>query len=236
MLKNHSPMVLRNLKYCKIYIMNYISTIILSYLVGCFSTAFYLVKHKTGVDIRTHATGNAGATNAGRLLGTKYYVIIALTDVVKGAVAVLIALSLAPDPARFVQLGTVQIGTTSLNIAAAMVAVVLGHIFPVQLKFRGGQGIATAGGAVFAINPPTMLFFLAAYWVLRKVITNKDVAGLAAVLSIPVLFYICMKYMPFMADNTTFVGTLAVSLMAFGAHFIRKKAITVSDISQKEND
>jgi glycerol-3-phosphate acyltransferase PlsY len=119
---------------------------------GCFSTAYYFVRLLTGQDVRTTGSGNAGARNAGRILGRQWFVIILLIDIAKGVLAVSLA--------RLVGVGAI---TTTLAAAA----VVAGHIWPAQLRFRGGMGIASSIGAMliynWAILAATTVLFVCAY-------------------------------------------------------------------------
>lgn len=111
--------------------------VLVSYLLGCFCTAYYLVRWQTGQDIRKMGSGTAGARNAGRVLGKRGFVIAFWGDVLKGAVAIWLAQWL---------------GVGSWGIAAVMVAVVLGHLYPIQLGYQGGKGVATGFGAVLVLN------------------------------------------------------------------------------------
>ena len=106
--------------------------ILASYLFGCFSTGYYLFRLRTGQDIRQLGSGSTGGTNVGRVLGTPGFALTLIGDLLKGA--------LAPW-------GALHLGFTPGQIVFVMLAVVTGHIFPVQLGFHGGRGLATALGA-----------------------------------------------------------------------------------------
>ena len=108
------------------------------YLLGSFSFALLLVRWKTGRDIRTEGSGNAGATNVLRSHGKALGIAVALLDVAKGAAAVLLVRLVTSDP-RY--------------SAAAGLAAILGHVFPLYSGFRGGKGVATAVGAFLALAP-----------------------------------------------------------------------------------
>lgn len=115
-----------------------IIVLVMGYLLGCIQSA-YLVSTVVGkIDIREHGTGNAGASNITAIMGWKYGVAVAFTDALKGAVAVWIARAFFP-------------GVPSLAYLAG-IAAILGHIFPVFLKFRGGKGVATLVGMIFGLN------------------------------------------------------------------------------------
>ena len=112
--------------------------VVVGYLLGSLSFAFLLVRWKTGRDIRTEGSGNAGATNVLRSHGKALGITVALLDVLKGSVAVLLVRLVTADP-RYA--------------AAAGFAAILGHVFPLYSGFRGGKGVATAVGAFLALAP-----------------------------------------------------------------------------------
>ncbi|WP_353097372.1 glycerol-3-phosphate 1-O-acyltransferase PlsY [Tissierella praeacuta] len=111
-------------------------TILLSYLIGCFSSAYFLGKISRNIDIREYGSGNAGATNALRVLGKKIGILTFLLDILKGIIAVLIG--------RYISgfYGSILAG----------IFVVLGHDFPIFLRFKGGKGVATSFGVLLLLN------------------------------------------------------------------------------------
>ena len=117
--------------------MNYIYATLLGYLLGCSSMSFYLSKWKK-VDIRSHGSKNLGASNAMILMGWKAGILVALHDIGKSALAVILAQMIFPDLAN--------------AGAVAGVAAVFGHIFPFYLKFKGGKGFASYMGMTLALN------------------------------------------------------------------------------------
>ncbi len=104
----------------------------LAYGLGCLSTGYYLVRWRTGKDIRTLGSRSTGATNVGRTLGTAGFILTVMGDVGKGVLAVGIPL---------------LAGLSATAGAICALAVTLGHIFPAQLRFSGGKGVAVALGA-----------------------------------------------------------------------------------------
>lgn len=109
----------------------------LGYLFGSLPSGYLAVKAMTGQDIRTVGSGNTGATNVGRVLGRKWAVAVTIADMLKGAAAVLLCRVLSGgDP-----------GT-----AAAALGAVLGHNYPVWLRFHGGKGVATTFGTLFFVQ------------------------------------------------------------------------------------
>lgn len=117
--------------------MEYLLTILGAYLIGCSNLALYLSRMKK-VDLRAGGSGNLGASNATAMLGWRAGIAVALHDIGKSALAVIVAKAVFPEAAH--------IG------AVAGVASVLGHIFPFYLKFRGGKGFASYIGMTLALN------------------------------------------------------------------------------------
>jgi glycerol-3-phosphate acyltransferase PlsY len=121
---------------------------VLSYLLGALPTGYLLVKLKTGKDVRTMGSGNIGATNVARALGTAWFVPVFVVDFFKGFVPVFWA---APWVAATWRCGTCPAPIATLAAFCGLCALV-GHMWPVYLGFRGGKGVATAGGILFALN------------------------------------------------------------------------------------
>jgi glycerol-3-phosphate acyltransferase PlsY len=143
-----------------------------AYLMGSISFAVLLVRLRTGRDIRSEGSGNAGATNVARAHGRVLGATVALLDAAKGAAAVLLMRTVTADP-RYA--------------AAAGLAAIVGHVFPIFYGFRGGKGVATAIGAFLVLAPlPTLV--CAAAFVLVVLLTRYVSLGsvLAMVLLPPV--------------------------------------------------
>jgi glycerol-3-phosphate acyltransferase PlsY len=115
------------------------------YALGCLNAGYYWVRWRTGRDVRAHGSGNAGARNAGRLLGRNGFWLVLTLDFLKGIATVAFARWLhAP----------------AWSVAFAGVAVMAGHVWPVQLGFRGGKGVATSLG-VLLIHEPRLILVVA---------------------------------------------------------------------------
>ena len=128
-----------------------------AYLLGCFAVGYYLVRVRLGKDIRKIESGSVGARNVGRVLGKSGFIITLLCDFGKGALAVWLA----------------QEWTHNNHVALlAMLAVVCGHIWPIQLRFRGGKGVATLMGALlvfdYRIALTLSVLFLTGFVLTRK--------------------------------------------------------------------
>lgn len=146
---------------------------LVGYLVGSVSPAT-LVARARGVDLRTIGSGNPGATNAGRALGRKVGVLVALADVAKGAVPA--ALFWSVDP---------------LAGLVAGLAAVLGHVTSPFLRGRGGKGVATAFGAILGVHPLWALMVLgvwAGVWAASRWVALASIAAGVAVFVLSLVF------------------------------------------------
>ena len=151
--------------------MAYILIVLAAYLMGCSNLALYISKMKQ-VDIRTGGSGNLGASNATALLGWRIGILVALHDIGKAALAVMLAKLFFPE--------------LPLAGAVAGVASVLGHIFPFYLKFKGGKGFASYFGMTLALNWKFALV-IALLVLLVTVITDYIVAGTTlTIVTVPV--------------------------------------------------
>jgi glycerol-3-phosphate acyltransferase PlsY len=143
-----------------------------AYLLGCFAAGYYLVRSRLGEDVRELGSGSVGARNVGRILGKSGFLITLLCDFGKGALAVWLAHRFTKD---------------ERIVALAMVAVVAGHIWPAQLKFHGGKGMATSLGALLVFDPKLAMIycvlFLGAFALLRRTV----LPGLFALICVPLV-------------------------------------------------
>ena len=115
--------------------------IALAYGLGCLCAGYYVVRWRTGTDVRGIGSSSAGARNAGRVLGRGGFALVLTLDALKGVAAVWAASAIGLGGAP----------------GAAVVAVVAGHVLPVQLGFRGGKGIAPSIGALLVYDPWVVL-------------------------------------------------------------------------------
>jgi acyl-phosphate glycerol 3-phosphate acyltransferase len=147
-------------------------TLLAGYLLGAVPFG-WLIARSRGVDIMRQGSGNIGATNVGRVLGSRFGAVVFVLDFAKGALPVWAASWLA----RFA--GT-ELPPDTLPVAAGTAAF-LGHLFPIYLRFRGGKGVATGVGVVAVLLPITAVIVLAAWVVILAATRYVAVASLAAV-------------------------------------------------------
>lgn len=159
-----------------------------AYVLGCFATGYYLVRARTGRDLRLIESGSIGSRNAGRVLGKAGFAITLLGDFAKGALAVWIAREWTGD---------------NRLALLALLAVVFGHIRPVQLRFHGGKGVATSLGALLVFDYHVALMFpvlfLAGFALMRKSL-------------LPAMFaFACLPMIAWLLDRGNYtVGMLTV--------------------------
>jgi glycerol-3-phosphate acyltransferase PlsY len=164
--------------------MNEILLTILAYLLGSIPTSVWVSKSMFDIDIRDYGSGNAGATNTFRVLGSKWGSFVMIVDVAKGSLAtslyVLIPFYLTNELAR-----------TNFMIILGLAAVV-GHIFPIWANFKGGKGVATLLGMALAIQPIVALLCLLVFAITllstRFVSLSSMLAGIAFMVLILFIF------------------------------------------------
>ena len=136
-----------------------------------------LVSRMKGLDIRQHGSGNIGATNVWRVCGWRYGLPVFVLDVLKGVAAVLIArwiaVRLTGDPVW-------------ASVAAAT-ACILGHSFPIWLRFKGGKGVATSLGVLFGLMPLVSLGVLLLWGIVFKASGYVSLASIIAAVALPML-------------------------------------------------
>ncbi|HZR20480.1 MAG TPA: glycerol-3-phosphate 1-O-acyltransferase PlsY [Verrucomicrobiae bacterium] len=163
----------------------YILTVLLAYLLGSIPTGF-LVGKARGIDIRTLGSGNIGATNVLRYLGTVAGVMVLLADALKGFLAVAGLTRLiwhvfgtTPDP----------LNREWLEIAAGLGAIV-GHNFTCWLRFKGGKGIATSAGVLVALVPYALLIILGVWIIVLALTRYVSLASICASFTLPFAVWI----------------------------------------------
>ncbi len=156
--------------------------LVLSYLVGSIPGSVWVGKWLYGLDIREHGSGNAGATNAFRVLGWKAGILATVVDLGKGlfaaGVIATIRLDGLPSGLEFWQI------ETFVRLLAGFAAII-GHMFPIWAGFKGGKGVNTAAGVLFALSPVTMLIVIGVFAVVLFTSRYVSLASLLATVAFP---------------------------------------------------
>ena len=156
--------------------------IVLAYLVGSIPTAVWVSKSVYGIDIREHGSGNAGATNTFRILGSKAGIIVMIGDMLKGFIAVKLALLACV----FSHMQVFSEPFVNLQITLGLVSV-LGHIFPIWADFRGGKGIATLFGMILSIQPLVAVSLVGVFLIMLFLTRYVSLSSISASIAFPVL-------------------------------------------------
>lgn len=150
----------------------YLLVVVISYFIGNFAPSYFMGKIVKNIDIREHGSGNAGATNALRVLGTGAGVIVFIFDILKSVLAVHLGLWLTGS-------------TLGGMLAGGMV--VIGHNWPVVLGFKGGKGIASSLGLILALFPEVGLILIAVGAGVILVTRYVSLGSISAVILCPIL-------------------------------------------------
>lgn len=168
-----------------------------AYLIGCFTTGYYLVRIWTGKDIREIGTGSAGARNVGRVLGKPGFLLTVFGDLAKGALAVWLARAFSHD---------------DFSAALAVPAVVAGHLWPAQLKFHGGKGIVTSFSALLVFDYRLALTMLVLFGIIYVFARKTLLPAMFAFVCLPAVCWF------FIRDDFTIVVTAILSVAILFAH------------------
>lgn len=160
--------------------------IILAYLIGSIPTSVWVSKRFFGIDIRDYGSGNAGATNTYRVLGSRWGTFVMISDMAKGIAATFLYLILPFYVAQSNEWGRINL-MIGLGLAA-----VIGHIFPLWAGFKGGKGVATLFGMIVAIQPMVAVccvaVFLLVLYLTRFVSLSSILAGVSFAVFILFIF------------------------------------------------
>lgn len=177
-----------------IYI-SYIAIALISYLLGSLNFGVILSNKLKKDDVRNHGSGNAGTTNMLRSYGKGYAVLTIIGDMLKVVVAIVIAFKIYEYTPSVLNetYSSVNIDQNMLLKSFAGFFCVVGHIFPVFFKFKGGKGVATSGGMVFVVDWRIALILLAVFIVVVAITKYVSLGSIIMALLYPVMIYIFHK-------------------------------------------
>jgi acyl phosphate:glycerol-3-phosphate acyltransferase len=183
-----------------------VAAIVASYLLGSIPAA-HIAGMSKGIDLRKHGSGNLGATNVIRVLGTRIGLMVFAFDMAKGAIPVV----LFP---RFVPVSSMPFGDATIMGIACGVAAIIGHVRPIYLKFgKGGKGVATAAGVFVALAPVQTLLTLIVFAVVLLSSGFVSLGSLMSAVMLPVLLAITVG-----PRSPLFVIAVIVALFVFWTH------------------
>ena len=194
-------------------------TPLLAYLLGSIPFGYLIVRWQKGIDVRNTGSGGTGATNVSRSLGLVGFVAVFILDMGKGTLAVLLTARLTGGDPRW--------------IALSSVAAILGHCFPVWLKFRGGKGVATGVGVFLALAPLQVAVVLVIFAITVAVWRYVSLGSIVATAAFPLLVYY-MKHAP-MPIVLGAAGSALIIIAMHHANIGRLLTGTESKIGRKKS-
>ncbi len=207
---------------------SYIIMAVIAYAIGSISFSVIFSKKFRGFDVRQKGSGNAGSTNVLRTVGKKAAILTLICDILKGVVAILIAL--------LIGIIVKDVDKKALLVQIAAIAVVIGHTFPIFFGFKGGKGVATSLGILLMINWQIGLICLV-FALLIMILTRMVSAGsvLAAILFPVLTLFIGKEY--FIVPGNYLIFSIIMALIVMFNHRSNIKRIlngTENKISLKK--
>ncbi|MFJ8064534.1 glycerol-3-phosphate 1-O-acyltransferase PlsY [Psychrobacillus sp. NPDC096426] len=183
--------------------MTIIILLLLAYIIGSIPSGLWVGKLFYNTDIREHGSGNLGGTNTFRTLGKKAGLIVTIMDILKGTAATLLGYLAIFD--------AVSVHPLILGIIA-----VIGHMFPVFAKFKGGKAVATSGGILLAYNWPLFVLLIIGFFIILKI--TKMVSLTSMILAIIALIYSIIYYFTMEKDWPLIAMLLLIAAFIFYRH------------------
>ncbi len=179
--------------------------IVLSYLVGSFPTSIIFGKIFRGIDIRNYGSGNAGGTNAFRVMGWKIGLSVMIIDVAKGLLATVLVSQIRID--------SVSLAPVYLQIIAGFSAVI-GHIWTIFAGFHGGKGVGTAAGMLIGLYPVAFVLVFIIFLLVLFTTRYVSLSSMTAASSLPFILLILDKlgrpYKPQLLVLSIFIALLII--------------------------
>ncbi len=165
--------------------MNFLLFGCIAYLLGSIPSAVWIGKSWYGIDVREHGSKNAGATNTFRVLGKRAGITVLLIDIIKGFLAVLL-------PSTLLQtdfFGDNSVSEDTLILLKIVIAIlaVLGHVFPIFARFKGGKGVATSLGVIIGIHPPAAGICVLIFLIVFIIFNFVSLGAILASISFPLI-------------------------------------------------
>lgn len=195
---------------------------IIAYLIGSINFSVIFSKKMAGFDVREKGSGNAGTTNMLRSVGKKAAAITLICDILKGVVAILIAMFIA---------WAFKVENASLLVQIAGIAVVLGHTFPIFFGFKGGKGVATSLGILIMSNWQIGLICLVFGVVLIALTRMVSLGSCAAAVLFPVLTLFINEHYIVSQGSSYLIYSIILAVIVLFNHRSNIKRI----LSGKEN-
>ncbi len=167
--------------------------VLFAYLLGSVPTGFILGS-LAGVDVRKAGSGNVGATNVARVVGKRHGILTLVADIAKGVIPIAVAFSL---------------GLTPTATALVGIAVFLGHLYPVFLRFQGGKGVATALGVFLGLAPWATLVLVAIFVLVLLATRVVSLSSMLAAAFAPIVFWFFF-HSPILTGTSLFIAVMII--------------------------
>ncbi|MCF7791833.1 MAG: glycerol-3-phosphate 1-O-acyltransferase PlsY [Victivallales bacterium] len=181
---------------------------VVSYFFGAVPWGLIIGKFH-GLDIREHGSKNIGATNVTRILGKRWGVLCFAIDFLKGFLPVMAVNVFFPEVIAHLE---------STAVIFAVLGTVIGHMFPVYLKFKGGKGVSTGAGALFAVNPYVLACGLIIWLIIFKITKFVSLASIIAAASVAVLTFVFSRSGIYPLEPKLEYFILIIALVAIYKH------------------
>jgi len=183
--------------------------ILFAYLVGSFPTSIVVGRMTRRIDIREHGSKNAGGTNAFRVLGWKAGLFVAMVDILKGVLATLLIAKIRVDPLTLdYELVQIIAGTSA----------VIGHVWTVLAKFKGGKGVATGGGMIIALFPWASLICFIIFAALVLTTRYVSLGSIIATSSLPFVLLTFDRMFGKSVSNSLLTFSILISCLIIFTH------------------
>jgi len=186
-----------------------ITILVLSYLVGSIPTAIIAGKVLRGIDVRQFGSGNAGGTNAFRVLGWKAGLFVSLFDVAKGTFATAVISQIRFDAPI--------VSPTLLMILAGLCAI-LGHTFTILAGFKGGKGVACGAGMIIGLYPMVFLFCLFVFAIVLFSTGLVSVSSISAAVSLPIILLLFDRFGSVSVDRALLIFSIIIPVFIIFTH------------------
>ncbi|AIF66488.1 acyl-phosphate glycerol-3-phosphate acyltransferase [Terribacillus saccharophilus] len=173
--------------------MEYVLFILLAYVIGSIPSALIVGKVGYNIDVREHGSGNLGATNTFRILGKKAGTIVLIADILKGTIATILPVLFGFD----------------LYLLVIGLGAVIGHVYPVFARFKGGKAVATSAGIILGVNALLFAIIIASFVIVLLVSKYVSLASMTAgVVGVVVSIFIAQDIV-----LTIVLGLLAIFIL-----------------------
>ncbi len=177
--------------------------LLLAYIIGSIPSGLWVGKLFYNTDIREHGSGNLGGTNTFRTLGKKAGLVVTIMDILKGTAATLLGYLAVFE--------TANVHPLILGIIA-----VIGHMFPIFAKFKGGKAVATSGGILLAYNWPLFVLLIVGFFIILKI--TKMVSLTSMILAVIALIYSVVYYFTAAKDWPLIAMLVLIAVFIFYRH------------------